>query len=163
MRKFLNPPNPVSVCTILLFTFILAAFAGINVKKGEIISDQEGATWRNVVIFDANDYDTCRAYVSFYKSKGYDYYFIPYVYGTAGNSMRSEPTDSDGNVSKGYYIGYVSTGWESQQLSSYYTGKINFGTVAIDKKYFTHNYDDLDNVSLKKVYGLDNLGTSLIC
>ena len=76
MRKFLNLHKSVSICTVLLFTFIFAAFAGINVIEGEIISDQGGATWREVDIFDANHYDTCRAYVNFYKSTGYDYLFI---------------------------------------------------------------------------------------
>ena len=144
MRNFLNLYKSVSICTILLFALIFAAFAGITVSAGEIISDQGGATWREVDIFDANDYDTCRAYVNFYKSTGYDYLFIPWVYGIASHSMRSESTNTDGNVSKGSYSGWVDVGWDFKSLNSEYTGKISRGTVAVDKKYFTSNYDDLD-------------------
>ena len=144
MKKFLTRQKSAYVCSILLFVMILAAFAGITVTEGEITNDTSGSTWREVVIFDANDYDTCQAYVDFFKSKGYDYYLIPYVYGIAGHSMQSEATDTDGNVSSGFYTGWVSTHWEFSSIDSYYTGQITRGTIAIDKIHFTHDYDDLD-------------------
>lgn len=135
---------------------VLAAFAGITVEDGEIISDTSGSTWRQVVIFNANDYDTCRAYVDFFKSKGYDYYFIPYVYGIAGHSMQSEATDSEGNVSKGRYTGYVKAHYEFNSVGSSYTGAITRGTVAIEKIHFTHDYDDLDMAGSAGIYNNDN-------
>ena len=57
--------------------------------------------------------------------------------------MRSEATDTNGNVSSGSYTGFVRTAYEFNDISADYTGQIRRGTVAIDKKYFTHDYDDL--------------------
>ncbi len=144
MKKFLTRQKSAYVCSILLFLLTLAAFAGITVTEGEIISDTSGSTWRQIVIFDANDYDTCQAYVDFFKSKGYDYFLIPYVYGIAGHSMRSKATDTNRNVSSGSYTGFVRTNYEFNDISADYTGQIRRGTVAIDKIHFTHDYDDLD-------------------
>ena len=146
MKAFIFLQKSIVVCSILLFAtiFILAAFADLNISAGELLSEEEGWDWKRFIVFDANDWDTCRSKLIFNIGTGIDYWFIPYVTGSAFAYVTSEETDVDGNVSKGSFNCFATAdGWADSPPREDYTGSASGSAYKPGTKWFTSDYNDL--------------------
>lgn len=146
MKAFISLQKSIVVCSILLFAiiFILAAFADLNIYEGELLKEEEGWDWKRFIVFDANDFDTCRSKLIFGIGTGVDYWFIPYVTGYAYAYVTSEETDVDGNVSKGKWDCSAIADWVGDfPPTTNYTGSDSGSAYKTGTKWFTSDYNDL--------------------
>jgi hypothetical protein len=146
MKTFISLQKSIVVCSILLFAlvFILTAIADLIISEGELLKEEGGSDWKRFIVLDANDYDTCRSKLIFNIGTGIDYWFIPYVTGSAFAYVRSEQTDTDGNVSKGRIMCWAMANDSGDfPNSKEYTGSDSGSAYKPGTKWFTSDYNDL--------------------